>query len=340
MVSRQKINLVLILLSLGLTIIFGCLNTPSRSTSQLNNNSTPSFTIPIDCNLGQDCFIMHYVDRDPSPKEVDFGCGRQTYDGHKGTDFGISDLKRMEAGVPVLATAAGTVLRVRDGVEDKLFDEQTDRQAIAGQECGNGLVIDHGNDWETQYCHLQNGSITIQPGTKVEQGTVLGQVGSSGLASFPHVHLSVRYQGKVIDPFVGNNPNTDCGIKRDSLWKKSLEYVPTGLIRSGFAPQPPNQTELWQGKYTETQFSLNIPALVFWVHTYGMLAGDQEQWQIIDPNGEIVIQQEQQLETSYRTWVSYVGKRKIIPGVWQGEYKLLRDGNPILTVKREVEIKL
>ena len=341
MIFRRKRNLVFILLSLGLTILLGCLNSPSRSQidNNITNNQPPKLILPIDCNLGQDCFIMHYVDRDPSPKEVDFGCGRQTYDGHKGTDFGISDLQTMEAGVSVLAAAPGTVLRIRDGVEDKLVNEQTDRQAIEGQECGNGMVIDHGNGWETQYCHLRNGSVTVRPGTKVEQGTVLGQVGASGLASFPHVHFSVRYQGEIIDPFVGTDSTTGCNIQPNSLWAQSLEYVPTGLIRSGFAPQPPDLQELWLGKYTETQFSLDIPALVFWVHAYGVLAGDREQWQLIDPNGQIAIQQEQQLEKSYRTWVSYAGKRKIIPGVWQGEYKLLRDGNRILTVKREIEIR-
>ena len=341
MIFRQKRNLFSILLSLGLTILLGCFGTSSRSqlNSNLSNNQSPSLLVPIDCNLGQDCFIMHYVDRDPSPKEVDFGCGRQTYDGHKGTDFGISDLQTMEAGVSVLAAAPGTVLRIRDGVEDKLVNEQTDRQAIEGQECGNGMVIDHGNGWETQYCHLRNGSVTVRPGTKVEQGTVLGQVGASGLASFPHVHFSVRYQGEIIDPFVGTDSTTGCNIQPNSLWAQSLEYVPTGLIRSGFAPQPPDLQELWLGKYTETQFSLDIPALVFWVHAYGVLAGDREQWQLIDPNGQIAIQQEQQLEKSYRTWVSYAGKRKIIPGVWQGEYKLIRDGSPVFTVKREIEIK-
>ena len=341
MIFRQRRNLVVILLSLSLTIILGCLSTPSHSQldNQQTNNNTPSFTIPIDCNLGQDCFIMHYVDREPSPEAVDFSCGRQTYDGHQGTDFGISDLETMKAGVPVLAAAEGTILRVRDGVADKLVEDQSDRQTVEGQECGNGLVIDHGNGWETQYCHLQNGSVAVKPGIKVEPGTVIGMVGSSGLASFPHVHLTIRYQGEVIDPFVGINSATGCKMQRNPLWEQSFEYVPTGLIRAGFAPQPPNQTELWQGKYTDRQLSVNIPALLFWVHAYGVLQGDVEQWQLIAPNGEVVVQQEQHLKKPYRSWVSYVGKRKIIPGVWQGEYQLIRDSNPVFTVKREIEIK-
>ena len=341
MIFRQRKNLAVILLSLSLTIIVGCFVTPSHSQldNQQTSNNTPIFNLPIDCNLGQDCFIMHYVDREPSPEAVDFNCGRQTYDGHKGTDFGISDLETMKAGVTVLAAAEGTVLRVRDGILDKLVTNQSDRQVIEGQECGNGLVIDHNNGWETQYCHLRNGSVAVKPGAKVKPGTVIGMVGSSGLASFPHVHLTIRHQGEVIDPFVGDDPSTGCNIQRNPLWQQSLEYVPTGLIRAGFAPQPPNQTELWQGKYTDSQLSANISALVFWVHAYGVLQGDVEQWQLIDSSGQTVIQQEQNLEKPYRSWVSYVGKRNITPGTWQGQYQLIRNGNPIFTVKREIEIK-
>ncbi|MGH2415006.1 MAG: M23 family metallopeptidase [Microcystaceae cyanobacterium] len=136
---------------------------------------------------------------------------------------------------------AGTVLRVRDGVADKLVPDQTDREAITGTECGNGAIVDHGNGWETQYCHLHQGSLAVKPGTEVEKGTVLGMVGASGLASFPHVHLTLRYQGQIVDPFVGVNPKPGCQVTRHPLWERTLDYVPTGLIRAGFAPQPPEQ---------------------------------------------------------------------------------------------------
>jgi hypothetical protein len=67
------------------------------------NTAAPSLGLPIDCQLGKDCYIMHYVDRDPSSAVLDFGCGRQTYDGHDGTDFGIADLEKTTAGLLVIA---------------------------------------------------------------------------------------------------------------------------------------------------------------------------------------------------------------------------------------------
>ena len=113
---------------------------PNNSVAQVGNN--PKFAIPVECQLDKDCFILLYSDRDPSPKAVDFSCGRQTYDGHKGTDFAISDEKIMAQGVPVTAVAPGKVLRVRDGVPDRLVKNQADEDAVKNIECGNGMVID------------------------------------------------------------------------------------------------------------------------------------------------------------------------------------------------------
>ncbi len=335
-------SLLIVILSFCLTIIAGYWYSSQSqvSSSLVGQSDVPSFAIPIDCNLGQDCFVMHYVDIDSSPKAVDFNCGRQTYDGHKGTDFGISSLKVMNAGVSVLAAAEGTVLRVRDGVIDRLVSDRITQKQVAGQECGNGLVIDHGNGWETQYCHLKQGSIQVEPDTKVEQGEVLGMVGSSGLASFPHVHLSIRHQGEIVDPFVGEEAvaQANCKTRRNSLWQESLDYVPTGLIRAGFSTQQPKQTELWQGKYQNNQLSINSPALIFWVHAYGVLKGDREHWQLISPDGDMVIDRENNLDTPYRSWVSYVGKRKLSAGTWQGKYELIRHNQPVFSIEREIQL--
>lgn len=304
----------------------------------------PRFALPIDCTLGEDCFILLYPDRDPSPQAVDFGCGRQTYDGHKGTDFGIASEKRMAEGVEVLASAPGRVLRARDGVSDRRITDPTQKDDVDGIECGNGIVIDNGNGWETQYCHLRNGSVVVEPGMQVEAGTVLGMVGTSGAASFPHVHLSVRYQGEVVDPFVGANAAPGCGVARNSLWAQPLDYTPTGAIDAGFSDRAPTMDDLWDGRFRETALAKQIPAILFWVHTYGVLEGDRYQFKLTAPNGEVVAEDERPVDSSSKTWMGFVGKRNhpdrpILPGVWTGEYRLLRDGAAILDITREIEVK-
>jgi murein DD-endopeptidase len=302
------------------------------------NTSAPSLGLPIDCQLGKDCYIMHYVDQDPSSAILDFGCGRQTYDGHDGTDFGIADLEKMAAGVPVIAVADGTVLRTRDGVADRLIANQADKTAIQGKECGNGVVIDHGNGWSTQYCHLRKNSVVAKSKTPIKKGTVLGMVGSSGLASFPHVHLTVRYQEKAVDPFVGINSGNGCAIAKAPLWANPTPYVPTGLLSAGFAPKAPTQLEIWQGKYNATSLPATSSALVFWIHSYGILAGDVEQIKLIDPQGKVVVDRQKTLNTPSRSFLSYGGQRQISPGKWQGNYQLTRNGKVVVAVDRSVLI--
>ena len=298
-----------------------------------------SLNIPVDCSLGQDCFIMHYVDLYPSEVAVDFNCGRQTYDGHKGTDFAIDDLQAMAEGVPVIAAAPGKVLRTRDGIEDKLIEDSSQRQTVAQTECGNGIVIYHGDGWETQYCHLRQGSVVVEPDTEVERGEVLGMVGASGLASFPHVHFSVRYNGEVVDPFVGSDKTQGCNQKLNPLWSQPLNYSPTGLIDAGFSDSPPTQIQLWEGSNKNEPLVKSISALIFWVHSYGVLEGDVEKWQLIAPNGTVAIEQENTLERPFRSWLTYIGKRQITPGLWQGKYQLWRDGSSILEVNREAVVE-
>jgi murein DD-endopeptidase len=112
-------------LALGSIALGGCNRLEQTSIASPKTNPTPSASaprlgLPIDCELDRDCYILHYVDRDPDPnQEIDYNCGRQTYDGHKGTDFGIPDEQAMAQGVAVLASADGTVLRVRDGQPDR-----------------------------------------------------------------------------------------------------------------------------------------------------------------------------------------------------------------------------
>ncbi|MCT7983491.1 M23 family metallopeptidase [Laspinema sp. A4] len=299
---------------------------------------------PIDCTLDEDCFILLYPDRDPGPGEVDFGCGRQTYDGHKGTDFGIANTDKMNAGVAVIASAPGKVLRVRDGVNDRLITDPQQVEALDGRECGNGVFIEHGNGWETQYCHLRNGSVAVRPGMEVETGTVLGMVGASGAASFPHVHITALYQGQVVDPFVGPEAGPGCQVSRSPLWTVPLDYTPTGAIDAGFADTPPEIKDLWEGGFPQNELSKDIPALLFWVHTYGVLPGDSYQFKLIAPNGQAIAEDRKEITSPSKTWMGYVGKRNnpdrpILPGVWRGEYQLTRGGEVLVDLVREIEVR-
>src|SRR5687767_225345 len=147
----------------------------------------PQLSLPLACTPAKDCFIQQYTDVDPGPGAKDYRCGIATYEGHKGTDFRVLSVKAAQAGVPVLASAAGRVTGARDGMEDRLVVTPQDEAAIKDRECGNGVVLDHGGGWETQYCHMRRGSLKVREGQNVAAGEPLGMVGFSGSAQFAHV---------------------------------------------------------------------------------------------------------------------------------------------------------
>ena len=122
--------------------------------------------MPVDCALGETCFIQNYVDRDPGPEYREIGCGQLSYDGHRGTDIALYDHIAMDQGVNVRAAADGIVAATRDGMPDILV---TDPNApdVTGRACGNAVIIDHPDGWQTRYCHMKRGSLRVKTGVVV-----------------------------------------------------------------------------------------------------------------------------------------------------------------------------
>ena len=156
------------------------------------------------------------MDHDPSSVASDMRCGPLTYDGHTSTDFAIRDPLTNPNGVNVIASAAGSSKALRDGIPGIAYTPARATELV-GKECGNGVVIAHDQSWETQYCHLKQGAISVKVGNTVQVGNVLGKLGLSGRTQFPHVHISLRHNGTRIDPFVPSGRLT-CNSSTDTLW--------------------------------------------------------------------------------------------------------------------------
>lgn len=89
-----------------------------------------------------------------------------------------------------LAAAAGTAVHAATGgVTHVAYDAQ-----------GPGLfvTVDYGADVRILYCHLFSAAVTS--GQTVSAGDVIGTVGSSGLATGPHVHFEIQVAGRSVDP--------------------------------------------------------------------------------------------------------------------------------------------
>lgn len=117
----------------------------------------PRFALPVDCDLTNDCWIVKYVDVAPEAgKMLDYNCGPHSEDGHEGTDIAIADYAAMQKGIKVQAAASGTILRIRDNVDDFIPSrEEITRIKAENKACGNGIIIDHGENWQSVYCHLK-----------------------------------------------------------------------------------------------------------------------------------------------------------------------------------------
>ncbi len=312
--------------------------------------STLELGLPIRCTLGQSCWLVNLVDLDPGPGVKDFLCQSNSYNGHKGTDIAIRDLKAMSKGVTVLAAAAGRVRGVRDGMADQITGT-VDRQRIKGRECGNGLVLTHPGGWETQYCHLRKGSVVVKRGQRVNKGQKLGLVGHSGDATFPHVHLSVRHQNRVIDPFVGPDPSGSCTSRKSPLWAPDLALSPvpalTSIFSAGFADVAPKTSAILAGHYQDKALLNNAPALVLWAAIYNIQKGDRVKMRILSPGGEQLHAYESVIKKTQARRILFSGKKRnplFWPaGTYRGEIVITRksaDGSEqTFSRQREVEMR-
>ncbi len=294
-------------------------------------------SVPVACEFGKICFVQNYVDVDPGKGVRDHACGAATYDGHNGIDFRVRSAADVSRGVEVIAAAPGRVKGVRDEMSDA-FVRDIGKEAVAGKECGNGLVIDHGQGWETQYCHMRRGSLKVKPGEVVTRGQPLGAIGFSGLADFPHLHLSVRRNGLPVDPYLGKPFDGTCsaGLPQTTLWdgaaQKVLGYRTGVIIEAAFTSQAPS----WQGLEAGT-IDLKVErdglVLMFFARIINVEAGDVVRLSFQGPGDLSAEQTFEPLEKRKAVHVANIGRRRGVGGWPKGTYvghaELLRGGKTI-----------
>lgn len=287
----------------------------------------PQLVFPVACHLGKTCFLQQFVDRDPGTGARDFACGPQSYDGHSGTDIRTIDMAAMVDGMVVVAAADGVVRGLRDGVPDGGTATMVD-----GQGCGNGVALTHADGWESQYCHLMQGSITVTPGQQVAAGTPLGLIGYSGRTEFPHLEFILRHEGQVIDPFDPSDTAT-CGIGASPLWATPLPHVPGEILTLGFAPELPEFRAIKAGEASTGRIGPQDPALVLWAYLHSGRAGDRVTFRITDASGAQIHAQEVTLERTQAELFRATGRRTPSggwpAGLYQGDVALIRDGTVI-----------
>ncbi len=135
---------------------------------------------------------------------------KKVWRAHKGVDYGAP------TGTPVMATGDGLV-------------------TLVGRKSGYGktVILHHAGVYDTLYAHLSRYGKNITPGKRVKQGDIIGYVGSTGLATGPHLHYEFRINGVHHNPATVELPKSapipdkhrDQFLELASLWAGELDYL-------------------------------------------------------------------------------------------------------------------
>lgn len=304
--------------------------------------AAPVLSLPMACTVGKTCAVQHYVDLDPGPAVLDYRCQHRTYDKHNGIDIRLMTMAAQRTGVAVLAAAPGRVARLRDGVAD-ISIRAAGAPSIAGQECGNGAVIDHGDGWETQYCHLARGSVSAKVGDIVKAGQPIARVGLSGDTEFPHLHFTVRHGADIVDPFAPVAAR-QCAPQKplwDAAAARQLTYKAGEILNAGWADRAVTEAEI--GDSERATPGPASPYLVSYVRLIGLAGGDEVEMILTGPGGAVLAQtRKPPLDRDKDTWFGFVGKR--MPpagwprGAYRGLFQVHRAGRVVIS--REIGLTL
>jgi hypothetical protein len=134
---------------------------------------------------------------------------------HTGLDFGAPP------GTPIRAAASGTV-------------------EVAGRHGAYGIAVElkHPNKFETLYAHMSKLAAGVRRGSRVNQGQIIGYVGSTGRSTGPHLHYEVRVNNKPVNPLkVKSSGNRQLAGKELRNFRSYKQRVATLMLQAPSAIQ-------------------------------------------------------------------------------------------------------
>lgn len=270
---------------------------------------TIKLSLPVEGDVGNDFWIVNYVDHSTDSGVVrDYQCGKQSYDGHQGTDFALRSFRHMDSGVYAIAAAPGKVV----AVVDSLFDRNKIVDRSLGY--GNYIAIEHAEGCITYYAHLRRSSAVVKLGDRVRTGQRLGLIGSSGTSEDPHLHFEVWLN---VDPFTGG-----CA-SRYVRWDGQPAYETTySLLDADITTWPASLDTLRERPPAASLIAKQDTSVTFWSLQQHVSAKDVLAIQWRTPDNELWFSYEAAIDkaSTYYYWWSWI-RRPTIAGKWTVEYR-------------------
>jgi hypothetical protein len=305
--------------------------------SILFTQAQPFLQTPIEGQPITDWVIVNYVDWEANGIK-DHQCLTKTYDGHQGTDYTLHSFAQMDTGVNVLAAADGVVTFVQDG----LFDRE--KESVIAKGLGNYVAIAHSNKYYTYYGHLRKNSITVTEGQNVKAGDVIGEVGSSGNSTDPHLHFEVWYDSSfVVDPYAGSCGNPTTLFNNPTPYDSAFRVGETGFSI---------KTALSMDDLRERRDLLSQPFniapsseddLYYWAQLYGVREGKDVTVRWYTPNDVEWFSFTATADRDYWYYYfwTYIFHEDLEPGKWKAVLEY--DGNAVketsFTVNQSAAVK-
>ena len=130
---------------------------------------------------------------------------------HQGVDFSAA------RGTPIIAAGSGTVTR-----------------AEWNGAYGRYIRIRHNGTYDTAYAHLSRISSDIAPGSRVEQGQIIGYVGNTGKSTGPHLHYEIIVDNKQVNPMTVSLPTGErVPDVMSGEFNAKVELVESEVLASG-----------------------------------------------------------------------------------------------------------
>lgn len=161
--------------------------------------------LPADTKPAPKAVVAVVAPPPPAPPPV-FDCGQPVPGQQIDSPFGLRRLPwerhgRLHEGVDIAAPAGEKVLAVADGIVTKSGESPS---------YGRYVEVEHGAGMVSFYAHMGRIDRLAKAGAFVARGATVGQIGSSGTSTGPHLHFEIRQDGKPLNPvaFLGREFQT------------------------------------------------------------------------------------------------------------------------------------